>query len=415
MKTMSNNRQAGAVSLFVVIFAMLIITVITVSFLRLMVADQQQASDADLSQSAYDSASAGVEDAKRALLRYQQVCSNNTPAECSAESAKLSTNVCNAGLLDVINVADVDGGTPTNPGEVLVRQSAGDTSLNQAYTCVTMQLKTDDYIGTLTANKTQLVPLIGETGKTFNTVTIKWFSREDVGNSTGAVDNLNSVTDQRLTAKGVWPANRPPVLRTQLIQFGDSFKLGDFDIVNTSSQANSVALFLYPSRAGGASNSEPFVGNDIRKNDAGDEPDRDTPDNSALAVKCESSVSSGGYACSMALQLPDPIGGRPASGNPTAFLRVTPFYNATEFQVMLSDGVLNSTASNLVKFQDVQPIIDATGRANDLFRRVEVRVDLFDTSFPYPDATIDVTGNFCKDFSVTNTQYIPDTSSRCES
>lgn len=412
MKTMSNNKQSGAVSLFVVIFAMLIITVITVSFLRLMIADQQQASNADLSQSAYDSANAGVEDAKRALLRYQQVCLNS-PAECSALSPLLSTDVCNAALFVGDGVvpwtADMKGDEDA-PGEVPVQQSVdgSDSQLNQAYTCVTMKLKTNNYVGNVAANDSQLVPLIGEDGLTFDTVNINWFSRVDVGNDEGDVDLLNVVTGQPLTRKDAWVTNRPPVLRTQLIQFGDTFKTTDFDIVNSSGQANAMTLFLYPSSAGGATNSESFVGNDIRKNDAADDPDPDSPSDSPMAVRCEATVSDGGYACSMALRLPEPINGLPASGdNPTAYLRLTPLYNATHFEVILSQGVLNSTGSNLVKFQDVQPEIDSTGRANDLFRRIKARVDLFDTSFPYPDATIDINGNFCKDFSVTDTTYIP--------
>lgn len=414
MITMSNNKQSGAVSLFVVIFAMLIITVITVSFLRLMMADQQRASDTDLSQSAYDSAMAGVEDAKRALLRYQAVCAN-TPSDCAALSSRLSSDTCNEALLEgsVVNPSDVEAGSGSNPGEVNVRQSitGNDASLNQAYTCVTIQLETQRYVGTLAANESQLVPLIGTND--FDTVTVRWFDRDDVGRTDGAVSLTALATQQRLlqqwSASGGgsggtgWPTNRPSVMRTQLIQFGDSFTLSSFDIVNSSSQNNASTLFLYPVSGGSASspNSDAFVGRDIRKNDANDDPDADSALASPLPVRCVASVSGGGFACSMSLRLPTPIGG----GDRTAFLRLSPFYNASHFEVVLSNGVPLTTGANVVRFKDVQPIVDSTGRANDVFRRVQTNVDLFDTSFPYPDASIDVTNNFCKDFAVTNDAY----------
>ena len=412
MKTMSTNRQRGAVSLFVVIFSMLIITVITISFLRLMMTDQQQASDNDLSQSAYDSATAGVEDAKRALLRYQQVCTN-TPSQCAALSTQLSTNVCNAAVLigGVVSESNVSGGDSTNPGEIKVQQSVSgsDAALDQAYTCLTMKLQTDDYVGNLTANQSQLVPLIGVTN--FDTVTVRWFSKDDITNTTGAVSLTGTAAPQPLLQQTSWPNNRPSIMQAQLIQFGDSFTLNDFDMTNSSSENDASTVFLYPTSDGAAGNSstynsttDSFVARDTRKSDTGTNPTPATSNDTPLPVKCASSISGGGYACSMTLALPNPIGG----GNRTAFLRLTPFYNATHFQVALSSGgAPNATGSNVVKFKDVQPEIDSTGRANDLFRRVQSRVNLYDTSFPYPDATIDITGNFCKDFTVTDKDYIP--------
>lgn len=412
MKTMSRNKQAGAVSLFVVIFAMLIITVITVSFLRLMMSDQQQSSDNDLSQSAYDSAMAGVEDAKRALLRYQQVCSNS-PTDCAALSSQLSTDVCNAGVLvgGVVPNSAVTGGSPSTPGEIKVQQSSSsnDVDLNQAYTCLTMKLETERYVGNASPNQGQMIPLVGVSG--YDTVTVYWYDRDDVSNVTGAV-SLNPLSSPRpLLQQSSWPAGRPSVMRAQLIQFGTNFTLGDFDIVNGSSQSNSNTLFLYPYSGTSSSNAAigyipnttPFVGQDIRKNNAADDPDPDSPNSSPVGVQCRANVSSGGYACAMSLRLPTPIGG----GDRTAFLRLTPFYNATHYEIALSTGgAPDASGSNVIRFKDVQPEIDSTGRANDVFRRILSRVDLYDTSFPYPDASIDVTGNFCKDFGVTNDAYI---------
>ena len=50
---------------------------------------------------------------------------------------------------------------------------------------------------------------------------------------------------------------------------------------------------------------------------------------------------------------------------------------------------------------DIQPSIDSTGRAGDVFRRVDARVDMTGAiSNAYPRATIDVTEKLCKDFSI---------------
>jgi Tfp pilus assembly protein PilX len=409
MKNISTSKQSGAVSLFVVIFAMLIITVVTISFLRLMMVDQSQASDTDLSQSAYDSAQAGVEDAKRALLHYQQVCSS-TPSLCAALASSLSSDVCNAAVLidGVVPSSSVKGGTPSTPGEIMVQQStsATDAILDQAYTCVTMKLATQDYVGQLSADDSQIVPLISESP--YDTVTIRWFSRDDLADSTGALDLQNVVSGALLPEKtqAGWPTTRPSLMRAQLIQFGSSFKLDGFDYVKDSggtTQSNANTVFLYPSSSAGASTIDSFTALDTRKDSPTDEPDADSPTNTPKTVRCLPNISGGGYACSMSLRLPEPIDG----GGRTAFLRLTSLYNKSHFQVVLTNGGAPDTGgTNIIKFKDVQPEVDSTGRANDIFRRVQSRVNLYDTSFPYPDATIDITGNFCKDFGVTDSQYI---------
>ena len=91
---MYRRHESGAVSLFLVVFAMLLIIVVTLSFLRIMLADQQQAAVNDLSKSAYDSSLAGVEDAKRALIYYRTVCSTGDTATCNILKNRISSPVC---------------------------------------------------------------------------------------------------------------------------------------------------------------------------------------------------------------------------------------------------------------------------------------------------------------------------------
>jgi len=392
----TRQRQSGAVSLFMVVFAMLLMSVITVSFLRIMTADQRQASGNDLAQSAYDSAQAGVEDAKRALIWYAEQCKSGNAAACATATSSIASSTCNEAI------RKANGWT--SAGEIKVQQSSAvdqgtgesiDQALDQAYTCVTLQLDTDDYVATIGADQSVLIPLAGK--NTFDTITLQWFSEADLSSATAsAAPDTTASTPKPLLTQSTWPTNRPSVLRTQFMQVGPSFKLTDFDSTTASSQSNVNTVFLYPSTSGVASTV--LTQRDVRADPSG----ASTPagaNSAPLPTKCVAAIPSGGYSCSITLTLPSPVGASDRKDT-TAYLRLTSFYVGSHVRVMLGGTQFNS----------VQPIVDSTGRANDVFRRVQSRVDLYDTStFPYPDAAVDVNGNFCKDFGVTDTKYLQGT------
>ena len=71
MKKIVMRFREGAASFYVVAFATLVFVIIAVSFAAVVVAEMVRTSNADLSQSAYDSALAGIEDAKLAFYNYQ--------------------------------------------------------------------------------------------------------------------------------------------------------------------------------------------------------------------------------------------------------------------------------------------------------------------------------------------------------
>ncbi len=376
----NRKKQIGSVSLFVVVFTALLITIITVSFVRIMLQNQQQASSNDLSQSAYDSAQAGVEDAKRALLQYQTIC-NNDASQCAEAAKKIDSSIfyidsatglaCNEALTNMLD--DVRSIAAVDSTEIKVQTKASDdnqSGLDQAYTCVKIYLNTNNYLGKLSNNESNIIPLVGE--EAFDTVQIEWFSSKDVSPSDLV---LNSGVNTPLLY--TWGDKQPPIMRTQLIQFASSgFSLGDFN--NSISSTGSNTLFLYPSSLSGYRDRQIIT--DIRRQQTG----------SPRIVTCNRSFST--YACTARVTLPSVVSGEDHS----LFLRLTSIYNTTEYRVTLLNG------SSLVQFSAVQPQIDSTGRANDLFRRVMTRVELTDDSFPYPQAEVDLSGNFCKNFSVTN-------------
>lgn len=385
-RKLKKQREAGAVSLFVVLFATLLITIVTVSFVQLMIKDQQQATTSDLSQSAYDSAQAGVEDAKR-LLVLNQACKNNTAAstvDCveitnsltptPGQSETSCDTLARAGLVSEIN------------GETIVQQNdSTDNKLDQAYTCVKVGVNTDDYKDQLAVNQSALIPITGVSS--FDSVELSWFSRQDVSSATNdptvgfptvdATTPLPPVGDK-------WKFNYPPLMRTQLLQTGGGFKLSDFDDNADGNKSNTNTLFLYPIRgASGGPETVKDFSLDARK----------TPTLGPQPVSCKPSFNDGEYVCTAALKLPNPIDGNTA--NRGAYLRLTALYNGAHFSVRLKNG------SDYVKFNGVQPIVDSTGRANDMFRRVKARIEL-KGDFTYPEAAIDMNGNLCKNFTITD-------------
>jgi Tfp pilus assembly protein PilX len=374
---MFDNRkyECGAVSLFIVIFAALLISVVTVSFIRIMVRDQQQATAIDLSQSAYDSAQAGVEDAKRALLRYETLCASDPASTaCATAKTKIDSLECNESLDGIVTVTD---------NEVKVQQTAGDKALDQAYTCVKIDLQTDSYIGTLDKDGTKTIPLTGVSD--FDSIRLDWFSAKDLQSDVKTIDVPSFTSGTPLLTQSSWISattpNRPPVMRTQLMQFGSNgFLLSDFDgITNSANTSNTNTLFLYPSSII-SSTSTSFASNT-----------RQSPSAPTLA-HCDATLRSGGYSCSATITLPNPIGG----GTRTAYLDLSTLYRRSSYQVTLLSG------SGVVQFDAVQPKVDSTGRANDLFRRVESRIETSGGSV-YPYAAVVVTGNLCKNFSVADT------------
>jgi len=358
---------------FIVVFSALLITVVTIGFVDIMVKDQQQASTTDLSQSAYDSAQTGVEDAKRAIIRYHNIC--NSGGDCSTAASEINSQICNEAVKKLDDVT-------ASGNEIAIQTGGNSNKLDQAYTCTKISLDTIDYLGKLSVNTSNLIPL-SSGANAFDSIQIQWFSLKDLAsNNNNYHVDLQSLGVAPLIPQSIWGLNSPSILQAQLIQFsGTGFKLSDFDTSDTSGNGLST-LFLYPSAVGTNST---FFANDSRKSATG-----------MQLIKCQSSLSNGGYACAATIKLRNTAGG---VGGSIAMLRLSALYNSSNYRITLLDST-KPVSSNQVPFNGVQPEVDSTGRANNLFRRIQTRVESRDINFPYPDNI--VYGNICKNFIVTD-------------
>ncbi len=366
--------QKGAVSLFAVIFTTLLLTILTVSFIKLMVIDQQQSTDNDLSQSAYDSALAGVEDAKRVIRK----CQEGDETACLALAS--ATSDCRV-------IERAKGNDDINYTETLVQSSVGSNEeYDQAYTCVNIEMDSSDYVFTTRGNRSEVVPLKAKGD--FSKIEISWFPRDDASSSALPASVVSPGIE--LSKASDWPADKPPLMRAQLISPNDKFQVDDLDSGFARQTAFALPTGFVPS--GESDTGVEFNLSDPRRAAGG--PDIGLGlDNKPDAVVCSPDFGNyGGYSCRLTIKLGDD--GISASRSANTFLRINTLYGSGS-EVMVR---LLSSDDKPVRFDGVQPKVDSTGRANNLYRRVEARLRIGD-DFAYPDYSVDVKNSLCKDFA----------------
>lgn len=353
MGTKKTASRQGAVSLFIVIFSAILMSVITLSFLMLMVRDQQLASDNALSQNAYDAAMTGVEDAKRAI----GLC-ETTPSAAGCD--KIGDTSCTS--LEAISSLGIHFTDNGDRKEYQIQSSTTDNAMNQAYTCVTIDPQPTTYSTTLKENTPILIPLQISSGVKVSSLTLSW--QLSGGNATAVRDNSKNSNSIALALDSYanWnKGNYPPLLRAQLIRPGA--------ISKPSSSSETSSMFLYPTQSA-STLSASFAGTLSSPQPAG----------------CTGSTN---LTCSITLK-----DGSNAFND--AYLALTPIYGNAKITLALPKGAT---------FNGVQNVVDSTGRAADLFRRVEARVDIIPQAV-YPSAEIVLGGPLCKNFSVTPSGYI---------
>lgn len=349
------KTRRGVASLYVVIFATILFGVIVLSFIRIILSETIQSSNDDLSQSAYDSALAGVEDAKIAVNRYYQCINDPNQTNCGT----LFGGNCDNFYLKHYLYANTTDSSP-----VIIQSTGGTEAYDQAYTCVIINNVVSDYRSTLTSDsRTRVVPIgIGSISLSqVKEVEFQWYS-EINGTQFYNLNDSGQLADRD-------HASTPPVMSLTLLQTGANINLDDF---NNSTSGNYSTMILLPSEDDDAINT--INRSEIEK--AGNSSVTNTP----FLIKCEHAE----FACTARLtDLSFATGGN-------AMLVISMPYGdiITDFSVTLKDG-----SGNAINFENVQVSVDSTGRANQLVRRVETRLDPADMFFPYPQYEVELTGS----------------------
>ncbi len=414
MKGIRKNRE-GAASFYIVAFSTLVLVVIAASFAMSVIAEVARTSNDELSQSAYDSAMAGVEDAKLAYSNYQRCLKKGATATAPNGDTTITCNeiVWWMEHPDCYMVGHILGRIPEKEEkEVSLSDMVGASSrsnTNQAYTCVKISTSLSDYRSTITSStQVKIVKASfsgGITAANIKGIKFSWYSnRPDVSN------NYTSSVSGRVAFRSPLEVTSPipSVVELQIVQTGGTFNISDFDISN-GDKTNRATAFLVPTSNStlAATTNDYQVGtyasnkNTISASSLAKTNDHTTA-NKPFSVYCPNNATSE-FACSVELNLPSPVSG--TRNNETFMILVALPYGQpdTDFAVefICSDAsscpaTTNSgvaTVSGQATVKDAQVSIDSTGRANDLYRRVETRMESDSSSFPFPYYAVQALGS----------------------
>lgn len=420
--------KQGAASFYVVAFSTLILLIVVASFTALVIAQITRSSNDDLSQSAYDSALAGVEDGKLAYYSYQNCISQGATAkEPSADATTLSCGEiiwlvenapddCDAvaKILGRTVVEDDDG----NAIGVAVDETgavggSGENNMQQAYTCTKLQSSLKDYRTTLSSsNPMKAVNVkIDDMGRdditvdSIKKIKVSWGS--DLNTTDVKMSNLVSGQVKYSKITPTSPAANPPTIAIAIVQAEREFTMSDLTVVkdgrtdrgmvyltpvttsgrSTDSVADNYNGTTYGYDASAKMNLSKISASSLIKSN------NEVHENLPYGVSCPN-VGVSDFACSAMIELPQPVDsngdGLTIRDNDNFTVAMLLPYGAPT-DVMLEffcaddkvcgveksiteDGNTETSVSQ-INLKGMQIGIDSTGRANDLFRRVDTRIE----------------------------------------
>lgn len=413
IKTLSTKR--GAVSIYAVVFLTLMFGIITMSFIRIIMNESIATINADLYKSAYDSALAGIEDAKVAVLKYHDCISqgytankNSGPTSCPRIIYEMQEGIATSSCDVVANVLGREsGGEATQHATVIqetqsVSDNGSSSYMEQAYTCVKITEETDDYLTTLTAaDSTRIIPLHSADLADISAIQLSWYS--DINANSNGANYMIGPTSSTTLLRNNSQTYAPPVITFEIFQTDSAngvpyFSVGELSVNNGRSTGTDHAMLIFEPRDGSGGTGKNYV-------PASAVLDRSDKDNNDLIIT--DCIVGNRYACTTNIMLPPTYRDTPRA-TATTFLKVTLPYNRPSTDISISlcknwNGSENK-CDGFTTLTGVQAAIDSTGRANDLYRRVEARVELVDLYYPYPEYTVYLGGSdeTDKSYWVTN-------------
>ncbi len=320
---------------------MAVLSLIVVGFAQLARREQREAFDKQLSTQAFYAAESGINDAMRKI---------------------------DDGTL-------TDNKTTCDPG-VFNTSKDLDSSASVSYTCLLID-RTPSRLeyGAVEVDQSTVVPLnpVNTSVNPFqpqalSSLDVSW-NKDDNGGSGYFYDGSNNIALPAAgNGSGQWGDREAGVLRVDLIP-------ADGGLSRDNLANRMFTVFLYPGVQASDPSSVNYQGN------AGG------VGGNIQRIKC--SASNTPRKCKARIIIPAAVSDK------HYYIRMTSIYSNSKVTISALD-----TLNRQVSFEDGQYVIDSTGRAGDVLKRVRVHKSAGDTDYRYPTYAINSVQNICKRLEV---------------
>jgi Tfp pilus assembly protein PilX len=347
-KVKIGQSQSGVVSLLVTMVLMIVISLIALGFAQIARRNQGQQLDQQLSTQAFYAAESGVNDAAQ-IISTQLNAPNNVPA------SKLSKTTC----------ADEDNADNNVYAPLVTNGSLGTAAENIAYTCVLINpspvtLQTD------ISTTSKIIPVSASSN--INSINLTWSSKAAVANAAaGCPTSVNRPTAPNWGTCGVG------VLRVDLVPADNSVPSNA-----TTLAEQTLTFFAVPMGSTGATSTVTYGGPNASTSN----------DNNIIGAHYQTAgndwtvtINTAGYA------------------HQAYDMRVSSEYEDSSLQVTAAGAAGNLPLSG------AQVVIDATGKAQNVVRRIQVYVPIGIETNQLSDYAIESTDSVCKRYVVMNGYY----------
>jgi len=257
-------------------------------------------------------------------------------------------------------VSDKDGCTDNGTGGFYASLNPViDAARGVKYSCLLVDTSPTKLSYSDVGSTSTIVPMTSADGSNFSKITLNWQSKLTTGTPTaGCPTTTNAV----FSAASSWTCGYG-VVRFDLVPTSGG------GLTSDSLRDDTMTTFAVPFASGGAT-SVGYAASTANTNNV-------------LGVKCNNT------GCSLDIT---------GLGTNEYFMRITSLYQDVTMQISATNG-----SGGAIEMQGAQAIIDSTGKAQDVLRRIQVNVPLRSTSKNLlSDYAIQSTDSICKRYSVLN-------------